>query len=405
MAAKNRPGEIVDIAVVGGGASGLAAAIAAARAGALVVVLEKLPRVGKKLLATGNGRCNLGNESQAPGAYHGSMETAAVFGRFQGEAAFFRTLGLYVRPDEEGRLYPVTGQAASVLDALRLMCRQLGVREVCDFPVCRVTPSGGCYQIESKAGITYRAHSVILATGGSAAPRFGTGGDGFDLARALGHAVTPLSPALAPIGVHPKAVGALKGLRVVANVTALQNGRVVRSEQGQVQFTERALSGICVFNLAAYRPDTLSLDLLPWCGDAGALLTEIFKTRENAPLEDFLTGLLPKRIGQALLKSVTDMPMTAPASALSAKAFSALAALLKDWQFDTVLETDWDSAQVTAGGVTGIGPTLESPILPGLFFAGELLDVHGDSGGYNLRWAWASGTLAGEMAGRRHDPH
>jgi len=384
-----------DIAIIGGGASGLAAALTAARQGAAVAILEKLPRVGKKLLATGNGRCNLGNLSADLGHFHGSVDVAPVLDAFSGEISFFRSLGLVARPDEAGRLYPASGQAQSVLDALRLQCAARGAQEICGFTVREILPQDDGFLLISEDGGTVRARRVILAAGGKAGPQYGTDGEGLRLAETLGHAVTKLYPALGPVSVLPQSVRALKGLRVQAKVTAFRDGKALFSEEGQVQFSDGVLSGICVFNLSAHRPDALSLDLIPWCEDAAGLVAEIAGQRVSFALEDFLTGLLPKRIGQALLKVCTDLPLTAPVSALGDVAQDALAALLKDWRFPVLPGTNWKAAQVTAGGVADVLSTLESAVVPGLYFAGEILDVHGDTGGFNLRWAWASGGLAG----------
>jgi len=389
-----------DISIIGGGASGLAAAIAAARTGAAVVVLEKLPRVGKKILATGNGRCNLGNLSQDPAHFHGSMDAGPVLEAFPGESAFFRSLGLWVRPDEAGRLYPASGQAASVLDGLRLQCGTLGVREICGFTVAEISPLKDGFLVRCATGSAVHARRVILCAGGAAGPQYGTSGAGPKLAQALGHSVRTLYPALGPVAVAPGRTRALKGLRVHAKVTALRNGMPVASEEGQVQFADGALSGICVFNLATYQPETLSLNLVPWCEDTVSFVTEIARQRSGVALEDMLTGLLPKRVGLALIKSCTNRPLTAMVSALTPEELQTLVTRLTDWQFPTLPGGNWEAAQVTAGGVSGIGPTLESPVVPGLYFAGEVLDVHGSSGGFNLRWAWASGMVAGEQAAR-----
>jgi len=389
-----------DIAIIGGGASGLVAAIAAARRGAAVAVLEKLPRVGKKILATGNGRCNLGNLSRNLDAYWGSVEMGPVLMAFPGEADFFRSLGLWVRPDEAGRLYPASFQAASVLDALRLECARLGVAEICELAVREIRQSEGGFTLTSDVAQVVAAQRVILAAGGAAGPQFGTSGDGVRLARTLGHTVTDCYPALAPIPVEAQRVRGLKGIRVQAEVTVLRDGRIAGREAGQVQFAEGTLTGICVFNLAHLRPHVLALDLLSWCEDAQGLLVEIINQRAEAVLEDLLTGLFPKRIGQVLIKACTNQPLTAPASALGQAEIAALADLMKDWRFPTRPADNWDTAQVTAGGVTGVSATLESPVVPGLYFAGEVLDVHGDCGGFNLRWAWASGWAAGEHAAR-----
>ena len=389
-----------DIAIIGGGASGLAAALAAARCGAAVLLLEKLPRVGKKILATGNGRCNLGNLSADMAHYGGSVGVASVLEQFAGEESFFRSLGLWVRADEEGRLYPQSNQATAVLDALRLTCVKLGVEEVCNFCVDEITPVPGGFVLRSTSGKTVHARRVILATGGLAGSQYGSAGEGLKLAQDLGHQVSACHPALTPVPVDQKLVRPLKGLRVHARVTALRDGKILRTETGQVQFSEGTLSGICVFNLSAYCPDMLELDLLPDCDDVPALLAEICSARADFALEDMLTGLLPKRIGQVLLKACTDLPQTAQASALTPADLTKLARFLKAWQFPAGFPDNWEVAQVTAGGVTEVSPDLESTVLPGLYFAGEILDVHGDCGGFNLRFAWASGLRAGEAAAR-----
>ena len=389
-----------DIAIIGGGASGLAAALTAARHGAAVLLLEKLPRVGKKILATGNGCCNLGNLSKDMAHYGGGVDIASVLEQFVGEEAFFRALGLWVRADEEGRLYPQSNQATAVLDALRLTCAKLGVEEVCGFCVKEITPESDGFLLRSTNGQTVHARRVILATGGLAGSQYGSAGEGLKLARDLGHRVTDCRPALTPVPVDPRLVRSLKGLRVHAKVTALRDGKILCTEVGQVQFSEGALSGICVFNLSAYCPDVLELDLLPDCDDVSTLLTEICSSRAGFALEDMLTGLLPKRIGQVLLKLCTDLPQTARVSELDAIALTRLAKILKAWRFPARHPDNWEAAQVTAGGVTEVAPDLESTILPGLYFAGEILDVHGDCGGFNLRFAWASGVRAGEAAVR-----
>ena len=389
-----------DIAIIGGGASGLAASLAAARSGAAVLVLEQLPRVGKKLLATGNGRCNLGHVSQNLVHFHGSVDVAPILEHFPGEASFFRDLGLFARPDEMGRLYPASGQAASVVDALRLACAALGVQMVCDAKVTAISPCEEGFLLDLQGGGTVCARRVILAAGGAASPQNGTEGAGLRLAADLGHRLTECYPALAPIAVAKERTRALRGLRVQARVTAFCEAGFSAEELGQVQFADGALSGICVFNLATHRPRVLSLDLLPWCEDAQALVCELAASRRDFALEDMLTGLLPKRVGQVLLKSCTELALTNPVQALDEKALRTLAQRLKDWKFPTVPGKDWKAAQVTAGGVTEVFETLESRLVPGLYFAGEVLDVHGDSGGFNLRWAWASGTQAGKNAAR-----
>ncbi len=393
------------LAVIGGGASGLAAALTAARNGCSVLVLERLPRIGKKLLLTGNGRCNLSNTELAPARYHGSLpQAAAILSRFQAEA-WFRGMGLYTTVDSSGRMYPRSNTAASVLDALRFACMQAGVTIRCDAQVTALRQEAKRFLLRTQtAEIT--ASKVIFAAGGYAAPACGTDGTAMQLLRQLGHTIRTPRPALCPIPTDPQTVRSLKGIRVHATVTALQQQTVLGTETGEVQFADGALSGICIFNLARYAAQygnqcTLRLSLCPDC-DA-AMLGEIFAVRAALPLEELLTGLLPKRVGQALLKSCTTLPLTTPAEAMPQTERALLLTRLHAWDFPVTGAAKWQAAQVTAGGIPGTELTdeLESRRCNGLYLVGEAVDVDGDCGGYNLAWAWASGICAGTAAARR----
>lgn len=399
------------IAVIGGGASGLAAALTAARKGAEVQILERLPRVGKKLLLTGNGRCNLSHEPLAFSHYHGTVPQAAqILAQFDTDS-FFRGIGLLTRTDAEGRQYPYSMTAASVLDALRLTAEQCGVQTLCGQFVRRLDPAKNGWKIscETEGGTAqYAADAVIVAAGGSAAPSCGTDGNLLKELERLGHQIIRPLPSLCPVPVSAPVLRQLKGLRVRAAVSAVKDGKTVKTETGEVQFTETTLSGICVFNLsrlaAVYGSQMmLSLDLLPEL-DAEvvcALLTELAEQRSGMSAADLLTGLLPKRVGEALLKACG----TAPSANIRA-AFSGddgirnLAAICKDWRFPVSGTAAFAQAQVTAGGVSGQSVTrsLSSRAQKLLWFCGEVLDIDGDCGGYNLAWAWSSGVLAGSQA-------
>ena len=399
------------VAVIGGGASGLAAAVSAARAGAEVQILERLPRVGKKLLLTGNGRCNLSHTPLSFSHYHGTVPQAAqILAQFD-TADFFRSLGLLTRTDAEGWQYPYSMTAASVLDALRLTAEQLGVQTVCGCFVRQLVPSGngwsiGCETAEGKTAFT--ADAVIAAAGGSAAPACGTDGSLLPLLGQLGHRIVKPLPALCPVPVMSPVLRQLKGLRVRAAVSAIRGGSVLKSESGEVQFTEQALSGICVFNLsrlaAVYGRDLkLSLNLLPDFSSETlcALLRDLAVQRGSLPAADLLTGLLSKRVGEVLLKSCGISPAARTGEAFSSEAaVTALAARCQDWQFPVSGCASFSQAQVTAGGVSGqsVTRTLASKAQKNLWLCGELLDIDGDCGGYNLAWAWSSGVLAGAEA-------
>lgn len=395
------------VAVIGGGASGLAAAIAAAAHGARVTVLERLPRVGKKLLLTGNGRCNLGHAGFDFSHYHGTLPQAEqILAPFDAQA-YFRRLGLYTRTDAEGRIYPMSNTAASVLDALRFAAAQCGVQTLCGQQVTGLSPRGGRWQIVC-GDARFSADAVILAAGGSAAPNCGTDGNLLPMLQKMGYLITAPRPALCPVPTDAARVKALKGMRVRAAASAIAAGRVLRTESGEVQFTEQALSGICIFNLSRLAAEygarmEISLDLLPdFAPDAAEnLLHELMKQRGALSAGDLLTGLLPKRVAETLIRQSGGAGHL-PAQALSAETVQTLCALLRDWRFPVKGTAAFAQAQVTAGGIAGdcVTAQLESRLHRGLFFCGELLDLDGDCGGYNLTWCWASGETAGRAAAK-----
>lgn len=396
--------------VIGGGASGMTAAIAAARCGAAVTLWERLPRIGKKLLLTGNGRCNLGHCGCEMEHYHGSLPQAdAILRRFDTET-FFRQLGLLLHCDAAGRWYPCSNTAASVLDALRFELEALGVTIETERSVTALSPQpNGTWRIQA-GEIATTADHVILATGGKAAPACGTDGSLFPLLARLGHRIIPPRPALCPIPSDAARLRPLKGMRVHATVSALVDGQVRGSEVGEVQFTEHALSGICLFNLARHAADygtrmELSLNLLPEHlqteRESMAWLTELLEMRGQRPLGDLLTGLLPRRVAETLVKAAFGTCSQPAYEVLRSDAQThALLSTLRGWRFPVTAAGNWTQAQVTAGGIAGTDVTsvLASKHCAGLWFCGEVLDVDGDCGGYNLDWAWASGACAGHHA-------
>ena len=402
------------IAVIGGGASGLAAAISAAKAGAQVTILERLPRVGKKILLTGNGRCNLGNLDLSQGHYHGTLPQAAQILAKQSIGDYFRGMGLLIRADAEGRLYPRSMTAASVLDALRFAADKAGVQTLCETRVTDIRPQKYgfvlvCETPDGKRDI--RADAVIAAAGGAAAPSCGTDGSLYPVLERLGHKIIKPLPALCPVPVQSACLRQLKGIRVRAAVSAVRGGRVLKTEPGEIQFTETALSGICVFNLSRLtaihgRETVLSVDLCPELGaDAvSALLRELISQRGHLPNTELLSGVVPKRIGEVLMKSC-GLPLNAPASGLNGSDLAGLGAIIKAWEFPVSGQACFAQAQVTAGGVAGqsVTKTLESRVCPGLYFCGELLDLDGDCGGFNLAWAWSSGDFAGKNAALKNE--
>ena len=410
--------ERYDLIVVGGGASGL---MAARRAGVFakkrgeplsIRVVEGNPKPGNKLLATGTGRCNLTNLHIAASRYHGDREAAGrLLARYPAGRSLkeFEAMGLLTRADEEGRVYPRSLQAAAVLQALRYGCEEAGAAIRCDFPVTSVAPaSEGGFLLKSETGGALRAGHCVLALGGKASPRHSCGDYREALLKGLGHSFLPCFPALAPVKSASKLLKPLKGMRCRTRATLLKSGCPVFSERGEVLFGERTLSGICMFNLSSHLVHEdlsrleISLDLAEEL-EAGALeeyLKRFCRDHGTLPASELFSGILNLRVGQAVGKSLGISGM-APLKSLPPQLLRQAARLVKDLRFDVKGPASFENAQITAGGVPleEVDPrTLESKKRPGLYLAGELLNVNGDCGGYNLQWAWATGICAGENA-------
>lgn len=456
---------MLDLIIIGGGAAGLAAACAAARPGRRVVLLEKQSRVGRKLLATGNGRCNLTRLGAKPSDYFGARGAAATALRLcppEDVLAFFDELGLPAAPDEEGRVYPLSNQAASVLDALRLSAAERGceIRTDCaaeeiraegnsqarsarsdaqsrgqkasgrsaePYPSFRAggvhgkgalpsafassehergsSDAASSFLVRTSDGQTLRARRVLICTGGLAAPKLGACGDGYKLMEMLGHSSTPKFPAIAALKTPPEPVRPMKGQRAECLLTLTGGNRTLRAERGEALFADGGVSGIAAMQLAracqtalrAGERCALHLNFTPDWEDADARLSERARRLPLRMMEDFLSGVVPKRIGQTLVKAAGIEPLSREARSLSPRELRALAAALIDWTLPVIGTQGFEQAQVTAGGVSmdGFDPeTMQSRRVPGLYGAGELMDVDGDCGGFNLQWAWSSALIA-----------
>lgn len=398
------------ILVIGAGASGMMAAYAASRARpSCAVVLEKEARAGRKLLATGNGRCNLYNARPESARLHGSF--APAFERMLADTppetlcAEFSRMGLLCREESEGRVYPYSGQASAVLDALRFACARMGAEIVPDARVTAIRPEKHGFVVESAAG-AFRAEKVIVAAGGCAAPAFGADGDGVRLLRGLGHRFAQERPSIAPLRVPAELIRGMKGVRLRGQITVLCAGEPVQRESGEMIFSDGSLSGVCVMQtarkvgeLTARRKRVqLSIDLAPGM-DTASLLRERAQMLGDEPAERLFLGVIPGRAAMCLLRAADFSPQGAAKDA----PVDILAGLLHDWRLPVTGTGGFAQAQVTAGGLTADGfdeETLESRFVPGLYACGEALDFDGDCGGYNLMWAWLSGLRAGTNAAR-----
>lgn len=393
-----------DLVIVGAGAAGLAAAISGGRRGASVVVLERLASPGKKILATGGGRGNLLNARLAASAFTSSAPAvvAAVLDRFGRREIgdFFAGLGLRLSTDEKGRVYPATNQAASVLKVLELEVRRLGVEVRTGFTVARIEPRGDGFRVRAADGAVLNARAVVLAGGGKSYPALGSDGSCHALAASFGHRLIAPVPSAVPLVVKDRLCHLLQGQRLSARVEGRIGGRAVRTADGELLFTQYGLSGPAVLDVSedlsvalnrdGRRDVSAVVDLLPDV-PAGDLAAELAR-RAGAgwAARDLLSGLLPEKFGPALVPSGGATPD-----------LGRLAADLKKKEFAVQGTRGWNEAEFTAGGVDAreVEPgTLESRLRPGLYFAGEVLDVQGGRGGYNLAWAWASGLLAGLTA-------
>lgn len=402
----------VKLAVIGGGAAGMMAAITAAREGAAVFLYEKNDRVGKKLLATGNGKCNFSNRDLRMDCYYGEDREQAwqILSAFDTEAAaaFFEAAGMMVK-DKNGYLYPASGQASTVLDILRLLLQKEGVKVQSGSRVFHMArEKNGRIRVETqKEKQIY--DRVILACGGKAAPKTGSDGDGYRLAALAGHTLIPVVPALVQLHCSEPYLKACAGVRTEARLTLVENGRPLAKESGELQFTEYGISGIVVFQLsrlASYgllqkKKMEMYIDCLPeYNGEAYADFIKRRKSQNTAEtVEDFFTGMLHKKLMLLFIKLAGLKPADSYESAEEEK-IDRVFSLCKKLVLPINGSHSFEHAQVCAGGIPlrEVSPALESCFWKNLYMAGEMLDVDGICGGYNLQWAWASGYTAGKHA-------
>lgn len=400
------------IAVIGGGASGMMAAITAASRGAHVVLVEHKDRVGKKILSTGNGRCNFTNTMQEPLCYRsedplfpwGIIETFSA----QDAISFFLQLGIYSK-NRNGYVYPGSDQASAVLDVLRMEMERLGVEVRTQTECKEILPGKKGFRIRTDTG-TISAERVILCTGSKAAPSTGSDGSGYDLAKQLGHRIIPVLPSLVQLKCAGNFFKSIAGVRVNGRVSILAEGECLARDTGEIQLTAYGISGIPVFQVSRYAAKALYekkeadavLDFMPdfTKEQMKAFLKARAAARPEKTAEQFFIGIFHKKLADLWVR-MSGISRTKPVSSFSEKDFDTLNSLIKEFRLKITGTNSFDQAQVCCGGVDTAevdAETLESLHVPGLYFAGELLDVDGMCGGYNLQWAWASGFVAGKSA-------
>lgn len=404
------------VIIIGGGASGMVAAIAAKRSGADVTILERNQRVGKKILATGNGRCNLTNTDIDISRYHGKHPEFiyGAFSRFDyyRTIEFFEELGIAHKVEDGGKVFPMSEQSSSVLDVLRYEIEENGINVVCDACVSDIVKKN-VFEVSLEGGRVFKGDRVILCTGGKASPDLGSNGSGYTLAKKLGHSIIEPFPALVQLKLSAKFLKQLQGVKFDGDAEIIVEEKPVRKETGEILFTEYGISGPPILQLSrkvgeyltkgytVYLKVTLINNL-----DEQELRDTIirrFSSGAKKPLSFNFVGFLNKRLVPVVLKEAAIDDINKPAESVTYDERERIVRILKDWKFEVIGTNPWSSAQVTAGGVDVQeinSKTMESKLVKGLYFAGEIVDIDGDCGGFNLQWAWSSGFAAGESAAK-----
>ncbi len=387
----------------------MAALTAAADKNNRVILLERQQRVGRKLLATGNGRCNLTNMGASAENYHGENGefVRPALEKFPPKATlrFFKDLGLLTVTEYGGRVYPLSNSANSVVDVLRFALERSGVELRTSCPAREISRRDGGYRVLTDEGELF-AHWLIVACGGAAGAKLGGVMDGYELLKPLGHKRTKLYPALVQLITDPEYPRSLKGVRAEVEMGLYQSEELMCRSRGELQFTDNGVSGPAAFDIsrsAATEGEGAELRIDFLRDYEAAQVLALLKSRRNGFPKlicgELFTGMLHNRLGRMLVK-YCGINGASPIESLSDGQLERASRACKAFRLKLRGTEGFDNAQVTAGGIktTGFNPeTMESRFMPGLFVCGELLDVDGDCGGYNLQWAWASGRLAGRL--------
>ena len=402
------------IIVIGAGAAGMMAAISANIQGAEVVLIERNDRLGKKLLATGNGRCNYTNKNLSIKNYHGENPKFAYSGLSQfnvdNTIDFFEVMGITPALGDGGKVFPLSFQSSSMVDILRFEIENSKIKLITDAYVSKIESSKDKFRVILKDNKSFESDSLIIATGGMALPNSGSDGNGYKLCEELGHTIIDIVPGLVQLNLEGDHFKRLNGTKFLGRAELYVDGKISIEDTGDILFTSYGISGPPILNLsrtAIYNLNKgknvevrvsiihhMNLEkLYEYLSYRFAIMTK--KTVEMA-----LIGFINKNLIIPLLREI-GMDKNKMAKNLSSKEIRSLSKILNSWTFKVNGNQPWAHAQVTAGGVNTDevnNKTMESKLVKGLYIVGELLDVDGDCGGYNLQWAWSSGYIAGERA-------
>ncbi|WP_138205206.1 NAD(P)/FAD-dependent oxidoreductase [Haloimpatiens lingqiaonensis] len=406
-----------DIIIVGAGASGITAAITAKDMGCNVAILEGSDRIGKKILTTGNGRCNITNENIIPLRYHSNNPNffVDVLNEFtyKDTINFFYSLGLPLVTLDEGKMYPMSLQASSVLDVLRLALSEKDIPLHLNTKVKDVKSNKNGFKLYCSNGEIFQCKKLIIATGGKSAANTGSDGSGFNISKSLGHHIINPVPALVQLKLQYNHLKALSGVKFDGFAEIFVNGKPMRKEFGEILFTDYGISGPPILQLsrtASYNLDKkneviLKVDLMPNFSKESLIefLENHWGTFSYRTVQESFIGVINKKVIPILLKEAGVTNIHKPCWDLDWKEKNNIFTLLKEWAFTVIDTNGFKNAQVTAGGIdtTEVNhSTLGSKLIPNLYFCGEVLDVDGDCGGFNLQWAWSSGIAAAKSAGK-----
>ena len=403
------------VIIIGGGAAGMVAAISARRQGAFVTILERNSRVGKKILATGNGRCNFTNIQANAECYSGNnpkfVYTPLASFSVEDTLGFFEKLGIQHKVEEGGKVYPQSEQASSILDVLLYELEQSGIELICDAFVTKLSKKGSKFLIQTDNGRSYEGDRVILTTGGKAMPSSGSDGNGLDLAVKLGHHIIDLFPTLVQLMLEGSYFKRIDGVKFIGTAEIIHNNKSIFQDRGDILFTNYGISGPPILQISRVAGELLNQNKKPQLKvvimddmnkeQVNELIQKRIQLAPGKSIEFSFVGLINKRLIPVVLLEAGINNLKDPVSSLSSAEIDSIAGVLTDWRFSIRGTKSWPSAQVTAGGIDTRqinANTMESKLVEGLYIAGEIMDIDGLCGGFNLQWAWTSGYIAGENA-------
>jgi len=398
------------IAVVGGGAAGLMAAITAAKSGATVHLYEQNNKPAKKILASGNGRCNISNTIVSSADYFGQRPSFSDFAlsnfSFSQLEKFCKSIGLLLNILDDGRAYPLSNEAKSVALSFENYATACGVEVFNEHAIIQVEKKEGKFYLHTALNVSQAYDKVLICTGSEAAPQLGGSALGYELAASLGHSIVPTYPSLVQLHINSTVHEKISGVKLDAEVTLFVNGKKEQSIKGDILFTKYGISGFAILDISQmaseallnYQSVDIGLDLLPKF-DRQNLSTQLLQMTQNLPthsIESILCGLLPVKLSRVLLEDLK-IPAHTLGKEIHTKMAKQVVSRIKDWRFEISDTHGFKHAEVSGGGVNTDEvneKTMESTVCKGLYFAGEVLDIVGRRGGFNFHFAWASGYLA-----------